>query len=75
MADTVVHVPETAEAVTADPVSVEEFRKAQLAEWGAWKATGPIYVDGVRAFNPGDAVPKSHVTHYGYDKQGLVEPA
>lgn len=75
MADTVVHVPETPGAVAPAPVSVEEFQKEQLAEWGAWKATAPIFVDGVRAFNAGDAVPVSHVKQHGYDKAGLVEKA
>lgn len=75
MADTegVVHVPETPDAVAPAEKTIPELEAEQLAEWGAWKATGPIYVEGVRAFNKGDAVPVSHVKQYAYDTQGLVE--
>jgi len=43
--------------------------QAQLeaaVEWGTYLALGPIDIDGVRAFNAGHAVPKSHV------ERGLV---
>ena len=39
----------------------------QAVEWGTYVATGPINIDGVRAFNEGFAVPVSHVT------RGLVD--
>lgn len=42
--------------------TLEEYRKAQEAEWGAYVATAPIDIGGARAFNPGDPVPASHVT-------------
>jgi len=44
--------------------------QAQLeaaVEWGTYLALGPIDIDGVRAFNAGHAVPKSHV------ERGLVD--
>lgn len=34
---------------------------AQADEYGTYIAAYPIDVDGVRAFNPGNAVPASHV--------------
>lgn len=42
-------------------LTVEEYRKAQAAEWGTYVATEPIDINGARAFNPGDPVPVSHV--------------
>jgi len=41
---------------------VENFRDAQAAEYGEYVAVEPININGVRAFNVGDPVPKSHVT-------------
>ena len=43
------------------PATAEELREAQRAEYGVYVATVPIDIDGARAFNPGDAVPTSHV--------------
>jgi hypothetical protein len=46
--------------------------QAQLeaaVEWGTYLAHGPINIDGARAFNAGDRVPKSHV------ERGLVDTA
>ena len=43
------------------PQSVEEYLAAQKAEWGEYVATEAIDINGVRAFNAGDPVPKSHV--------------
>lgn len=43
------------------PADVADFEKAQEAEYTEYVATEPINVDGVRAFNVGDPVPKSHV--------------
>lgn len=44
------------------PTTVEDLRKAREAEWGTYVALVPIDLDGVRAFNPGDPVPVTHVT-------------
>lgn len=44
------------------PKTPEEFQSEQSAEWDEYVATEAINLDGVRAFNPGDPVPKSHVT-------------
>lgn len=41
--------------------TLEEYRRAQEAEWGSYVATAVIHVNGARAFNPGDPVPASHV--------------
>lgn len=68
----IVHVPETPDGVSPDPKTVEELRKEQEAEWAAYVAQAPIYVDGVRAFNRGDAVPTSQVEERGYVDEGLV---
>lgn len=43
------------------PVQADDHRAALAAEYGRWIATEPIDIDGVRAFNVGDAVPVSHV--------------
>lgn len=46
----------------ATPIETdEEFEKAQEAEYGTYVAVESINIDGVRAFNEGDPVPKSHV--------------
>lgn len=44
------------------PSEVEDFLAAQTKEYGTYVATQVIYIDGVRAFNPGDPVPVGHVT-------------
>lgn len=41
--------------------TVEQYRKEQEAEWGAYVATRAIDIAGARAFNVGDPVPASHV--------------
>lgn len=41
--------------------TVEEYRKAQEAEYGTWVALTAIDINGARAFNAGDPVPVSHV--------------
>lgn len=43
------------------PATAEELRDAQRAEYGTYVALVPIDINGARAFNPGDAVPVSHV--------------
>jgi len=44
------------------PETAEALSEAQQDEYGRYRANQPINIDGVRAFNPGDAVPTSHVT-------------
>ena len=43
------------------PATAAELLEAQRAEYGTYVATVPIDINGARAFNPGDAVPNSHV--------------
>ena len=50
------------------PTAADDFQAAQEAEWGEYVAIEPIAVDGVRAFNPGDPVPVSHVKNGVVDK-------
>lgn len=47
--------------MSATPQTAEELRAAQADEYGTYVALGPIFVNGARAFNKGDAVPVSHV--------------
>jgi hypothetical protein len=52
------------------PTPEELVAQAQLeakVEWGTYVATGPIDINGVRAFNAGNAVPVSHVTSGAVD--------
>lgn len=48
-------------------ISVEDYAAAQKAEWGAYVAKSAIFYDGVRAFNAGDPVPRSHVEKFKLD--------
>ena len=50
------------------PQTVEEWKAAQEAEWGQYVATEAIDINGVRAFNAGNAVPVSHVQRGVVDK-------
>lgn len=43
------------------PDEIQAAQKAKEAEWDQYVATEVIAIDGVRAFNPGDPVPTSHV--------------
>ena len=53
---------EPAAAVSgATPVTVEQYRASQIAEYGTYVAATTIDINGARAFNPGDPVPTSHV--------------
>lgn len=71
----VVHVPASTGGVAGpDERTVEEYRKEAEAEWGTYKAKGPIDIGGVRAFNVGEAVPKSHVDS-GVVAEDMVEKA
>lgn len=69
----IVHVPESSNQTPAPPERAAQKRAQLEEEWSQYRAKRPIYVDGVRAFNPGDAVPVSHIKAYRYDKEGLVE--
>jgi hypothetical protein len=40
---------------------------AESAEWDVWVAVEPIFIDNTRAFNPGHAVPTSHVEKFDLD--------
>ena len=46
---------------TPAPQTVEDRERERAAEYGKYVAIAPIDLDGVRAFNEGDAVPTSHV--------------
>lgn len=52
---------------------VDEYAKAQEAEYGTYVAKDAISIDGVRAFNPGHAVPKSHVDRGLVDASQVVK--
>lgn len=56
------------------PDDVAALIAAEQADWGQWRARVPIFIDNVRAFNEGHAVPNSHVKRFGWDKTGEVEP-
>lgn len=56
------------------PDDVAALIAAEQADWGTWRARVPIFIDGVRAFNEGHAVPNSHVVKYHWDETGEVEP-
>lgn len=43
------------------PTVLEQYQAGQISEWEAYVASQVIDIDGARAFNPGDAVPASHV--------------
>lgn len=49
------------------PDDVEAQLAAESAEWDVWVAVEPIFIDSTRAFNPGHAVPSSHVEKYDLD--------
>lgn len=50
------------------PATAAELRAAQEAEYGRYRAIQPIKIDGVLAFNTGDAVPVGHVSRKLVDK-------
>ncbi len=51
-------------------LSPEDVRKAVADDYGQYICTNPagIYIGNARAFNPGEAVPASHV------ERGVVSP-
>jgi hypothetical protein len=49
-----------------------EYAARQAVEWGTYIAARPLFIGGVLAFNPGDAVPVSHVERFGWEQNGLV---
>jgi len=52
--------------------TAEEFQAAQTAEWDEYVAVEAIVLNGARAFNPGDPVPKSHVTRGVVAKESVA---
>ena len=52
----------------------EKYRKAQEAEYSAFVATKHININGARAFNVGDPVPKSHVDRGIVAKDDVAKP-
>lgn len=54
------------------PPDWQERRDAQIAEYGTWVATQPIYVGNALAYDTGHPVPVSNVQRHGYDADGLV---
>lgn len=51
----------------------QDFLDEEASHWGTWRARGPIFIDGVRAFNAGHDVPNGHVERFHLEEQGLVE--
>jgi hypothetical protein len=49
------------------PLTAEQYRELQGAEYGTYVASVEIDINGARAFNVGDPVPVSHV------KAGVVD--
>jgi len=47
--------------VSESPTTAAEQQSAIESEYGTFVAVETIFIDGARAFNVGDAVPKSHV--------------
>lgn len=56
------------------PMTLEQHMAALAKEYGTYVAVEEIDIDGVRAFNPGHAVPVSHVSNGLVDKS-LVKRA
>lgn len=54
------------------PTAADDFQAAQEKEWGLYVAVEVIAIDGVRAFNPGDPVPVSHVERGVVDKSQVA---
>lgn len=54
------------------PSPAEDFAAHQAAEYGEFVAVEAIVIAGARAFNPGDPVPKSHVTSGVVDKKQVA---
>ena len=55
------------------PATGEEHRAAQAIEYGRYRATEQIKIDGALAFNPGDLVPASHITRGVVDKDQVED--
>lgn len=54
------------------PSPAEDFAALQEAEYSEFVALEVININGARAFNPGDPVPKSHVTEGVVDKKQVA---
>lgn len=57
--------------VPMDPELAERI-EAQRAEYGTYRAKGPIFVGTALAYREGDPVPASNVERHKYDAMGLV---
>lgn len=54
------------EDMAVEDMTLEQYQAKQVEAWSQYVATGPIFINGVRAFNTGDPVPAGHV------RDGLV---
>jgi hypothetical protein len=59
----------------SQPITIDEYKAAQAAEWGKYVAAEPIFFDGIRAFNAGDPVPASHVERGVVSAEQVTEVA
>lgn len=57
------------------PATAAEYAEALAAEYRDYVAATVIYVDGARAFNPGDAVPASHVERGVVHQDQVAKPS
>jgi hypothetical protein len=55
-----------------DLAAVEEYRKAQEAEYGQYVAAEAISINGVRAFNQFDPVPAGHVEREVVSRDSVI---
>lgn len=65
-------MPDQPVTTDAPAGTADDHEKELQAEWGTYVALGPIEIpplSGIRAFNKGEAVPKSHVD------RGVVDAA
>jgi hypothetical protein len=64
---------ENKEMPTKPKSLLDKYLAGQAAEWNVFVCgPRPINIDGVRAFNPGDAVPASHVTRGIVDSGDVI---
>jgi hypothetical protein len=68
MSDSTTSTEPAAAVSGAIPVTVEQYRATQVAEYNTYVAATTIDINGARAFNPGDPVPTSHV------ETGVLDP-
>jgi hypothetical protein len=56
-------MPDTTDPLPDPEAPARERLDEQAKEYGEFVAVNVITIDGARAFNPGDPVPKSHVAN------------